>query len=147
MKRLAVLLVALCITAPGIARADVDDQGPLAVLVTGATASAPAVRLNPPPPRVLSTEEIIREVWAGEVQYVIDKAVRTAKRESGPNLKVDAENYCCYGIFQIYLKVHRDWLADYGVFSKYDLFDPRTNATVALALYHMDKWRPWNGGA
>jgi peptidoglycan hydrolase-like protein with peptidoglycan-binding domain len=128
--------------------------GPLTVARLEAAAStaglAPAVRVDPPDPQpvvVMTTEEIIRDVWAGESQFDIEKAVRTAKRESGPNLKVDAANFCCYGIFQIYFRAHRAWLVNYGVFQPSDLFDPRVNATVALALFHTSGWIPWNGGA
>jgi len=105
-----------------------------AAIPSAATATVPAVRVNPPAPQtpVGDTEAIIREVWPDDLE---DWAVRIAKRESGPNLKVDAANYCCYGIFQIYFQVHRSWLGDYGVHQPSDLFDPRVNATVALALY------------
>lgn len=120
----------------------------LASLDLSAQATVPAVRLNPPAPAPepavgndpSSTEQIIREVWPDDLE---DWAVRIAKRESGPNLKVDAANACCYGIFQVYFLVHRAWLADYGVNQPSDLFDPRVNATVALALYQQVGCRPW----
>ena len=120
----------------------------LGSLNLSAQPTVPAVRLNPPAPAPepvvgndpASTEQIIREVWPDNIE---DWAVRIAKRESGPNLKVDAANYCCYGIFQIYYSVHRAWLADYGVNQPSDLFDPRVNATVALALYGQVGCRPW----
>lgn len=134
------------VTQPAAAATPIGAQR----LDESATASQPAVRLNPPDPQPvveMTTEEIIRDVWAGEPQFIIEKAVRTAKRESGPNLKVNAQNYCCAGIFQIYFRVHRDWLRDYGVFKNTDLYDPRVNATVALALFHEVKWQPWAGGA
>lgn len=117
------------------------------------SASAPAVRLNPPLAPVLgdsgrsggNVEQIIRDVWGGEPQWVIDKAVRTAWRES--NHVPTVRNYCCFGLFQIYYSQHRAWLGDYGVNQASDLFDPYTNATVALALYHSSGWGPWAGGA
>lgn len=107
-----------------------------AVVSSPAPMSAP----TPPPSHPESTEAIIRDVWPDNLE---DEAVRIAKRESGPNLKVNAANYCCYGNFQIYFAVHRAWLADYGVNQPSDLFDPRTNATVALALYNTSGWGPW----
>lgn len=105
-----------------------------------AVADAPAEPTQPRHADPGDTEGIIREVWPDDLE---DWAVRIAKRESGPNLKVDAANYCCYGIFQIYFTAHRAWLADYGVTQPSDLFDPRTNAIVALALYEQAGPGPW----
>jgi hypothetical protein len=117
-------------------------------LLTAAEATpAPAHRVDPPapPPEARSVEQIIRDVWPDNLE---DKAVRTAMRESGPNLKVDAANACCYGLFQIYWSVHRRWLAaDFGVQKPSDLFDPEVNARAAYALYQQVGWQPWNGGA
>lgn len=118
-----------------------------------ATASLPAVRVNPPAPQPIAepvgdTESIIRAVWPDELE---DKAVRIAKRESGPDLVVTAHNSCCFGLFQVYFRVHRAWLADYGVFQPSDLYDPFVNATVAYVLYQRalaaygNGWQPWGG--
>lgn len=111
--------------------------------VTGpATASAPAVRLLPPVPIVEPTvEEIIRDVWPDELE---DRAVRIAWRES--RFMPSAHNACCFGIFQVYFSMHRAWLADFGVYQPSDLYDPRVNATVALALYEAAGWSPWSQG-
>ena len=55
-----------------------------------------------------------------------------------------AKNFCCYGLFQIYYNVHKGWLAQMGITSGSQLWDPRTNATAALALYHRsNSFAPW----
>ena len=109
--------------------------------VGGAKASQPAKRLTPPQPPAAATdvEGIIREVWPDDLE---DWAVRIAFRES--RFVPTAANACCYGIFQIHYRAHRGWLPQYGVNSPSDLFDPRTNAIVALALYEQTGPGPWN---
>jgi len=108
------------------------------------TATVPAVRVNPPkpaPPAPVASgdvESIIRDVWPDDLE---NEAVRIATRES--RLVPTARNACCHGLFQIYYSVHRAWLGQYGVNSPSDLYDPRTNATVALALYNEAGWGPW----
>lgn len=106
---------------------------------TPATVSVQAERLNPPAPIVEPTvEEIIRAVWPDQLE---DRAVRIAYRES--RLVPTVRNACCFGLFQIFFRVHRAWLVDYGVYQPSDLYDPRVNATVALALYNEAGWSPW----
>ena len=71
-----------------------------------------------------------------------DEAVRIAWRES--NHIATVENWCCLGLFQIYWNVHRGWLAGIGVTDRNQLFDARTNARAAYALYQRaGGWRPW----
>lgn len=113
-------------------------------ITESATASAPAVRQNQPvltAPVALSVEEIIRDVWPDQLE---DRAVRIAWRES--RFVPTARNACCFGIFQVFFSVHRRWLADFGVYQPSDLYDPRVNATVALALYEAAGWSPWSQG-
>lgn len=84
-------------------------------------------------------EAIIREVWPDDLE---DMAVLIATRES--NLVPTAKNYCCYGLFQIYWGVHQGWLANIGVTSAQQLFDPRVNAFAALIMYNRSGgWGPW----
>jgi hypothetical protein len=52
-------------------------------------------------------------------------------------------NSCCYGLFQIYYSAHKTWLASIGVTSAAQLYDPRVNASAALALYNTSGWAPW----
>ena len=55
-----------------------------------------------------------------------------------------AKNFCCYGLFQIYWNVHKSWLADIGITSDQQLYDPATNARAAYALYQRaGGWGPW----
>jgi LysM repeat protein len=96
-----------------------------------------------PPARVYSRAEvtqIIREVWPDDLE---EEAIRIATRES--NLRPSAKNFCCYGLFQIYYNVHKGWLSQLGITSGSQLWDPRTNATAALALYaRSNSFAPWN---
>ena len=93
----------------------------------------------PAPPAPGEIEQIIRDVWPDDLE---EQALRIAWRESNYNPR--AQNYCCSGLFQIYYEVHAGWLAELGVKSADDLYDPRTNATAAYALYQRSgSWAPW----
>lgn len=108
--------------------------------------TAPPTTVPPttaPPTTVPSTpgsvQQIIRDVWPDELE---DKALEIAWRES--RYDPYAQNFCCYGIFQIYWEVHRGWLDEIGVTSSQQLFDPETNARAAYALYQRaGGWGPW----
>jgi len=113
-----------------------------AAIPTAATATVPAVRVNPPAPQpepVGDVESIIRDVWPDELE---DRAVQIAWRES--NHQPGVRNACCFGLFQIFWSVHRGWMADFGVTSSDQLFDARTNAEMAYQLYlRAGGWGPW----
>ena len=64
-------------------------------------------------------EAIIREIWPDDLE---NEAVRIATREN--HLQPTAQNFCCYGLFQIYWNVHKRWLAAIGVTSAEQLLDP-----------------------
>jgi LysM repeat protein len=103
--------------------------------------SAPGTTQPASPPNTYTkaqVAQIIRDVWPDDLE---DEAIRIATRES--NLIPTVKNYCCYGLFQIYYNVHRTWLATLGITSAAQLFDPRVNATAALALYNRSGWAPW----
>jgi peptidoglycan hydrolase-like protein with peptidoglycan-binding domain len=108
------------------------------------TASVPAVRLDPPPAPAADAgmpetiEQIIRDVWPDDLE---DHALAIANRES--RLVPTARNACCYGLFQIHWRAHRDWLATIGVTSPIQLLDAATNARAAFALFQLDGWAPW----
>jgi len=110
---------------------------------TAAPTTTTPVRLPTAPSRA-EAEAIIREVWPAELA---DEAVRIAIRES--NLWANAQNWCCVGLFQIYWEVHDAWLGSVGVTERVQLFDARTNAVAAYALYQRaeaaygDGWSPW----
>lgn len=127
------------------------------VSTSPATASTPTSNANslarsptttaptPPPPAPAASpaevEVVIRSVWPDDLE---GHAIEIAKRES--NLRPNVNNYCCYGLFQVYWEVHQSWLRGLGVTSADQLFDPATNARVALALYQRSgSWAPWGG--
>ena len=116
---------------------------------TGSTTPATTTPPTPPTttPAPVSTagpaevEAIIRAVWPDELE---DRAIEIARRES--NLDPTARNSCCYGLYQVYWSVHRSWLSGLGITSADQLYDPATNARVALALYERaGGWGPWGG--
>lgn len=85
-------------------------------------------------------KQIIRQVWPDDQE---DKAIAISWRESNWNPTV--RNFCCFGLFQIYWNVHKGWLSSMGITSSDMLFDPRINATAALALYQRaGGWAPWS---
>ncbi len=110
-----------------------------------ATTAAPAPTITTPSRPAAVPESaaaaIIREVWPDELE---ERALQIAWRES--NHQSNVNNFCCYGLFQIYYSVHRSWLATIGVNSAQDLFDPRANAIAAYTLYQRaGGWGPWGG--
>ena len=108
------------------------------------TAPAPTTTAAPPRPSAVPESEataIIREIWPDELE---EKALQIAWRES--NHRSNASNFCCYGLFQIYFSVHRSWLANLGINSAQDLYDPRANTIAAYTLYQRaGGWGPWGG--
>ncbi len=108
---------------------------------TPTVTSAPTTTQPKPPPNTYTKSQvtqIIRDVWPDDLE---DEAIRIATRES--NLIPTVKNSCCYGLFQIHYSAHRAWLASIGVTSASQLYDPRVNATAALALYNTSGWAPW----
>lgn len=116
-----------------------------ATTTTPTTTTAPTTTDAPDPaPNTDATpaevEQIIRDVWPDELE---ERALVIAYRES--NYVPTAKNYCCYGLFQIYWNVHRSWLADIGITSDQQLYDPETNARAAYTLYQRSGgWGPWS---
>jgi hypothetical protein len=84
-------------------------------------------------------EAVIRAVWPDDLE---EEALRIARRES--NLKNNAKNSCCYGLFQLNWNSHKSWLAAIGVTSASRLLDPTVNANAAYTLYQRSgSFRPW----
>jgi len=100
-----------------------------------ATATAPAVRLNPP---ATDVESLIRAAWPDDSE---NEAVRIATRES--RLQPTARNSCCFGLFQIHWQAHRSWLVEMGIATSAQLLDAQTNINAALALFSQAGWAPW----
>jgi LysM domain len=112
--------------------------------VAPATTASPTTTTAPPPPKNTYTaaqvEQIIRDMWPDDIE---DEAIRIATRES--NLVPTAKNWCCYGLFQIYYEANRKVLTAWGITSAAMLYDPRTNAYAAYALYiRAGGWGPWS---
>ncbi|MEQ1874741.1 MAG: LysM peptidoglycan-binding domain-containing protein [Ilumatobacteraceae bacterium] len=101
---------------------------------------APTPTINPPTRTYTyaEVEAIIREIWPDDLET---EALRIAHRESRLNPR--AQNYCCYGLFQIYFNVHKKWLAEIGITSGEQLLDPYNAAKAGLRLYQRSGWGPW----
>jgi hypothetical protein len=126
--------------APTTAPATTDAPATTAPPATAAPTTEESTTVPPAPPAPGEIEQIIRDVWPDELE---EQALRIAWRES--NYNPYAQNFCCSGLFQIYYDVHASWLADLGVSSAADLYDPRTNAEAAYALYQRSGgWSPWH---
>jgi LysM repeat protein len=86
--------------------------------------------------------EIIREIWPDELE---DRAIAIARRESKlqPGV-IGIPNKCCYGLFQIYYRWHKQWLPKVGVVRASQLLDPRLNTKAAYQIYLRNNgWGPW----
>ncbi len=119
-------------TAPASRLPVVVAHPPVAV-----AAPAPTTTTRPPADDI---EAIIRHVWPDDLE---ERALRLAWKES--SWRPDVRNFCCYGLFQIYFRVHREWLRGFGVEQAEDLYDPYLNTEIAYALYQRDGWGPWGG--
>jgi LysM repeat protein len=111
-------------------------------LVIPARAASPSdgSGASPPPASAQGVERVIRDVWPAALE---ERALAIAWRESRYDAR--AQGQCCSGLFQIYFDVHKGWLAELGIDSRSDLYDPRTNAEAALALYQRaGGWSPWS---
>jgi hypothetical protein len=108
------------------------------------TTTKPKPKVTPAPPPVVYTqaqsEAIIRAIWPDNLE---NKAVAIAKRES--NLRANVRNWCCYGLFQIHFNANKKLLAQIGITSPNQLFDPSVNARAALVMYMRSGWGPWGG--
>ena len=136
----SVLLVGEVICLPQGASAPTTNAPPTTKAPT--TTRPPSTTVAPPSGPTYTAaqiEAIIREIWPDDLE---DTALYIARRES--NLNPYARNWCCYGLFQIYWEVHDVWLIPRGITSASQLFDPRTNTTVALWVYQRSgSFRPW----
>ena len=106
---------------------------------TPATTTTTTTIVLPPEPTTADAQAIIREVWPDDLE---DRALEIAHRES--RFHANASNWCCVGLFQIHWNAHKGWLSSIGVTQKSQLYDARTNAQAAYALYQRNGWTPWN---
>jgi hypothetical protein len=102
---------------------------------------------TPAPKRVKYSQaeviQIIRDEWPDELE---ERALKIAFRESKFNpYAIGIPNNCCYGLFQIYYRWHKDWLPNVGITTAEQLLDPRLNAKAAYRMYQRNGgWGPWN---
>ncbi len=130
------------LTIPAPASSSPPATGPSTPPTTAAPRPVPVPPTTTSPTSASATavERIIRDVWPDALE---NAALAIAWRESGYQPR--AQSQCCSGLFQIYYDVHKGWLADLGIDSRNDLYDPRTNAEAALALYQRaGGWGPWS---
>lgn len=136
------------------------------VTTDGATATTPAVRVNPPtsvesaPPvdwDALAAAEYSGypcSQWAGKALAAgwpveqMPKVLRTMWRESRCRWDVRSST-ADSGLMQINDIVLTDWRfhRDWPGFDRSTIFDPSVNLAVAYWLFTIDGWRPWSGGA
>ncbi len=127
------------VTAPQTTSPATTAQTTVPVTTEPPSTTAPETTVPPAPPPPAEIEQIIRDVWPDDLE---EQALRIAWRESGYNPR--AQNHCCSGLFQIYFDVHASWLAELGIHSAEDLYDPHLNATAAYAVYQRSGgWEPW----
>ena len=118
------------------------------------TTTAPKQTTKPAPPATTATttttvapknysaaevQAIIVSIWPADQQT---QALAIAWRES--NDTPMAQNFCCYGLFQIHYQANQAWLNSVGITNPAQLFDPKTNAYIALLMYQRSGWAPWN---
>ncbi|MBU3688858.1 MAG: LysM peptidoglycan-binding domain-containing protein [Actinobacteria bacterium] len=83
--------------------------------------------------------QIIRDVWPDNLE---NDALFVAQRESKFN--PGSRSACCIGVFQINWSAHKRWLANQGITDPAQLFDPVTNARMALITWERSgSWKPW----
>lgn len=83
--------------------------------------------------------QIIRDVWPDNLE---NDAMFVAQRESKFN--PGTRSACCIGVFQINWSAHKKWLAGQGITDPAQLFDPVTNARMALIAWERSgSWKPW----
>ena len=83
--------------------------------------------------------QIIRDVWPDHLE---NDAMFVAQRESKFN--PGSRSACCIGVFQINWSAHKKWLANQGITDPAQLFDPVTNARMALITWERSgSWKPW----
>jgi LysM repeat protein len=111
-------------------------------LLVGSTVCIPAPA--PAPAQNFTRAEIvqiIRDAWPDELE---ERALAIAQRESKLQPRVVNRSGCCYGLFQIYYRWHKNWLPNVGVNSAQELLNPRLNAIAAYRMYQRNNgWGPW----
>ena len=113
-------------------------------LLVGSTVCIPAPTQVAPPAQKFTRAEIIqiiRDVWPDELE---ERALAIVQRESKFQPGAVSGSRCCYGLFQIYYRWHKNWLPNVGVNSAEALLNPQLNAVAAYRMYQRNNgWGPW----
>jgi soluble lytic murein transglycosylase-like protein len=113
-------------------------------LLVGSTVCVPAPTQVAPPAQKFTRAEviqIIRDAWPDELEA---RALAIVQRESKFQPGAVSGSRCCYGLFQIYYRWHKNWLPTVGVNSAQDLLNPILNAKAAYRMYQRNNgWGPW----
>ena len=113
-------------------------------LLVGSTVCVPASAQVAPPAQKFTRAEviqIIRDAWPDELE---ERALAIVQRESKFQPGAVSGSRCCYGLFQIYYRWHKNWLPTVGVNSAQDLLSPILNAKAAYRMYQRNNgWGPW----
>jgi LysM repeat protein len=113
-------------------------------LFVGSTVCVPAPAEVAPTVQKFTRAEviqIIRDAWPDELE---ERALAIAQRESKLQPQVVNRSGCCYGLFQIYYRWHKNWLPNVGVNSAQDLLNPILNSKAAYRMYQRNNgWGPW----
>ena len=113
-------------------------------LLVGSTVCVPAPAQVAPPAQKFTRAEIIqiiRDAWPDELE---ERALAIAQRESKLQPGAVSGSRCCYGLFQIYYRWHKNWLPSVGVNSAQELLNPILNVKAAYRMYQRNNgWGPW----
>ena len=113
-------------------------------LLVGNTVCVPAPAQVAPPAQTFTRAEviqIIRDAWPDELE---ERALAIVQRESKFQPGAVSGSRCCYGLFQIYYRWHKNWLPTVGVNSAQELLNPILNAKAAYRMYQRNNgWGPW----
>jgi hypothetical protein len=89
-------------------------------------------------------DDVHREAVVHAGDTVIPAALAMAQRESKFQPGAVSGSRCCYGLFQIYYRWHKNWLPTVGVNSAQELLNPILNAKAAYRMYQRNNgWGPW----
>jgi hypothetical protein len=90
-------------------------------------------QVAPPAQKFTRSEviQIIRDAWPDELE---ERALSIAQRESNLQPGAISGSRCCYGLFQIYYRWHKNWLPNVGVNSAQELLNPILNVSTQQRL-------------
>jgi len=116
--------------------------GEVLCLPAGAKAPAPSTQTTSAPKKTYTRaemEQLVRDIWPDELEanafYVVNRESRWVPT---------AQNFCCYGLFQLNWLAHQSWMRGYGISDPSQLLNPETNIRMAYVVYQRSgSWKPW----